>query len=136
MHVCAKHLITARQQEAARTFQDSVNSDPLAKQDYWVEFVKFVKGQGVDELERARCLRVLQGQQCTEVYRLQQDPLEAERLLDGDLKADEVEQEALAAVKKVKNQKHKSWYTERTEKLDSNPNEVREQLRAQLLPRF
>ena len=105
-------------------------------QDYWVEFVKFVKGQGVDELERARCPRVLQGRQDTEVFRLQQDPLEAERLLDGDLKADEVEQEALAAVKKVYNQKHKSWYTERTEKLDSNPNEVREQLRAQLLPGF
>ena len=89
----------------------AVNSGPLGEQDSWVECVERLKGQGVDELERARRLRVVSVRRSTEVYRLQsqQDPLEAERLLDGDLEAEEVEQEALAAVKNVSESPLQSW---------------------------
>ena len=56
------------QREVARIFQDAVNFDPLAEQDSRVEFVVFLVGQGVDELEKARRPRVLSGGPKTEYF--------------------------------------------------------------------
>ena len=124
------------QLQVARTFQQADDLDPLAEADTIDELDEFLTRQGVSEGERARTKKLLCSRSFVDTQRNVNTVPAGELDLSIEVDAEDMELEAAAMKKKLSKEKQQAWNRERTEKLGSDPKEVRATLRAELEPGF